>query len=132
MMSELREHGYTMSPGTLYPILHSLAEGGYQRCEEEVVKDKVRKYHRTTPLGDNVLRDPEVKIRELCDEVPEDEPSAHLATGLRNLRLRSPDQPFCWIPAMSQLAFLSPAFLRTCQISSNGSGFAAPSSRMSP
>ncbi len=29
MIDELRRHGYDLSPGTLYPILHSLERAGY-------------------------------------------------------------------------------------------------------
>lgn len=29
MLSELRRHGYRISPGTLYPMLHRLAQRGY-------------------------------------------------------------------------------------------------------
>jgi PadR family transcriptional regulator len=33
MIEELRRHGYEMSPGTIYPLLHSLEKKGYLSVE---------------------------------------------------------------------------------------------------
>ena len=35
MAEELARHGYKISPGTLYPILHGLEKRGYLKSEEE-------------------------------------------------------------------------------------------------
>jgi hypothetical protein len=40
MLDELRRHGYALSPGTLYPILHGLEAAGYLRSEQQVVGGK--------------------------------------------------------------------------------------------
>jgi len=69
MMDELRRHGYSISSGTLYPILHSLEEDGYLTRRDEVVDGKVRKYYRITEKGTNALKDAKKKIRELTEEV---------------------------------------------------------------
>jgi PadR family transcriptional regulator PadR len=69
MIEELREHGYDMSPGTLYPMLHAMEKAGYLRSEQEVVAGKVRKYYRITPPGAKVLAQLQEKIRELTHEV---------------------------------------------------------------
>jgi DNA-binding PadR family transcriptional regulator len=69
MMEELRRHGYEMSPGTLYPILHGLEERGYLRSEQEVANGKVRKYYRATAAGRRLLEQLKSKIRELQREV---------------------------------------------------------------
>lgn len=66
---ELARHGYNLSPGTLYPILHSLEQNGYLRSEETVVDGKVRKYYRATPLGLAALEELRPKITELVKEV---------------------------------------------------------------
>ena len=68
MMEELRRHGYLISSGTLYPILHSLEEDGYLTRRDEVVGGKVRKYYRITEKGINALEDAKKKIRELTEE----------------------------------------------------------------
>ena len=69
MMEELRRHGYLISSGTLYPILHSLEEDGYLTRRDEVVSGKVRKYYRITEKGINALEDAKKKIQELTEEV---------------------------------------------------------------
>lgn len=68
---ELARHGYNLSPGTLYPTLHSLEQNGFLRSEEVVVEGKNRKYYRTTPLGLAVLEELRPKIAELVKEVLE-------------------------------------------------------------
>ena len=69
MIEELRRHGYEMSPGTLYPILHGLEERGYLRSEQELANGKVRKYYRATAAGRRLLEQLKSKIRELEHEV---------------------------------------------------------------
>jgi len=69
MMEELRRHGYLISSGTLYPILHSLEEDGYLTRRDEVVSGKVRKYYRITEKGINALEEAKKKIQELTEEV---------------------------------------------------------------
>jgi DNA-binding PadR family transcriptional regulator len=72
LITELRHHGYELSPGTLYPLLHSLEATGYLRREDRVVGGKVRKYYTLTPTGYAALEEARAKIRELVDEVLED------------------------------------------------------------
>lgn len=74
MLDELRRHGYTLSPGTLYPILHGLEAAGYLRSEQQVVSGKVRRYYRGTARGVKALEKLKLRIRELTDEVIEDRP----------------------------------------------------------
>jgi PadR family transcriptional regulator, regulatory protein PadR len=74
MIAELGRHGYKLSPGTLYPILHDLAAGGYLRSADEVVGGKRRKTYRATKKGEKLLRDGRTKLRELFHEVVEEPP----------------------------------------------------------
>ncbi|MGH8071633.1 MAG: PadR family transcriptional regulator [Candidatus Entotheonellia bacterium] len=69
LIRELARHGYDVSPGTVYPILHELERAGYVQREDRVVRGKVRKYYRATPLGEQALREARAKIRELVTEV---------------------------------------------------------------
>ena len=69
IMNELRSHGYSISAGTLYPILHSLEKEGYLKRRDEVVNGKVRKYYRITEKGVNALEEAKPKIKELVEEV---------------------------------------------------------------
>ncbi len=71
MMEELKRHGYDISPGTLYPMLHAFEDNGVLISTQEVVDGKARRYYRTTKAGDVLLRELRAKIRELIDEVME-------------------------------------------------------------
>ncbi|HZO90903.1 MAG TPA: PadR family transcriptional regulator [Chthonomonadaceae bacterium] len=77
MIEELARHGYSLSPGTLYPILHAMEVGGYLASERQVVDGKVRKYYRATDAGRRALLQLRPKIRELVDEVMEEGGSSH-------------------------------------------------------
>ncbi len=72
MIDELRRHGYKLSPGTLYPILHSLDAGKYVSCAEKTFAGKRRKYYTITPKGQKLLVEAQAKLRELFSEVVED------------------------------------------------------------
>jgi DNA-binding PadR family transcriptional regulator len=72
MIAELGRHGYKLSPGTLYPILHDLEAAGYLRSTDEVVEGKRRKVYRATKKGEKLLRDGREKLRELFHEVIEE------------------------------------------------------------
>jgi DNA-binding PadR family transcriptional regulator len=69
LIQELSRHGYYLSPGTLYPILHSLEQNGFLVSEKQVVGGKVRKYYRATPAGEEALAEALGKVRELMDEI---------------------------------------------------------------
>ena len=71
MIDELRRHGYYISPGTLYPILHSLEKERYLKSQSENVDGKIRKYYRITKNGKKILIDARKKIKELIYEVME-------------------------------------------------------------
>jgi len=69
MLEELGRHGYAMSAGTLYPILHELEKAGCLKGRKAVVKGKARRYYAITPLGRRVLGNSKRKIKELAGEV---------------------------------------------------------------
>jgi len=69
LMEELEEHGYDISAGTLYPILHNLEKYGLLTSEEVLVEGKVRKYYRTTQEGKEVLEMAKEKAKELIHEL---------------------------------------------------------------
>ncbi len=72
MIEELRRHGYNISPGTLYPILHSLEKEGFLVSESKNVDGKIRKYYRITRKGERILREAKMKIKELIEEIMEE------------------------------------------------------------
>ena len=94
LIEELRRHGYTLSPGTMYPILRSLTEAGYLVREERVVGGKVRKYYSITRTGRAALAASQRQIVELVQEVVEQPPgpSRHRARAAPPGRPRSSPQ----------------------------------------
>ena len=69
MIEELKEHGYDMSPGTLYPLLHSMESSKLLEKEEKVIEGRVRKYYDITDLGIQVLEEARKKAYELFKEI---------------------------------------------------------------
>lgn len=69
MLEELREHGYMISPGTLYPILHTMEEDGLLKRQDQKVDGKIRKYYTITDKGINVLTEARKKAYELFKEI---------------------------------------------------------------
>ena len=69
MIRELARHGYELSPGTLYPILHNLEKEGYLLSKNQVVKGKVRKYYQATPSGIKALSQAIDNVNELICEI---------------------------------------------------------------
>lgn len=69
MIEELKSHGYDMSPGTLYPLLHSMESSGLLEMEEKTVEGKIRKYYKITSLGADVLEEARKKAHELFKEI---------------------------------------------------------------
>jgi DNA-binding PadR family transcriptional regulator len=73
MIEELSRHGYRVSAGTLYPILHGLEERGFLTSSEERSGSAVRRVYRATPAGKSALAAAKLKVRELFGELFEDE-----------------------------------------------------------
>ncbi len=72
-IEELARHGYKLSPGTLYPLLHGLERRGYLRSKDERLGNRSRRVYRATALGRKVLAGAREKVRELFGELLEDE-----------------------------------------------------------
>jgi DNA-binding PadR family transcriptional regulator len=73
MMEELARHGYRLSAGTLYPILHGLEAKGYLRATEYRNGRHSRRMYRLTPAGRRALTAAKAKVRELFGELFERE-----------------------------------------------------------
>ena len=71
MLKEFGRHGYRISPGTLYPLLHGLEKKGYLRSKQERKGKSLRKIYRATPRGRKALAAAKEKIRELFGELIE-------------------------------------------------------------
>jgi PadR family transcriptional regulator PadR len=71
MAQELARHGYNISPGTLYPILHGLEKRGYLRSSKERSGKNVRRVYRITSSGRRALNKAKQRVRELFGELIE-------------------------------------------------------------
>src|SRR5271170_6502571 len=71
MAQELARHGYQISLGTLYPLLHGLEKKGYLRSTEKRKGQSIRKVYRATPLGRRALAAMKIKVSELFGELNE-------------------------------------------------------------
>lgn len=69
MIEELFQHGYRLSPGTLYPILHGLEKKGYLLSTEQRLGRTARRMYRITPTGRRALNAAKRKVRELFGEL---------------------------------------------------------------
>ena len=73
LMDELSEHGYKLSFGTLYPVLHDLEKSGWLIREERLVGGRWRKYYRTSDQGQEALATARHQVKELSEELEETE-----------------------------------------------------------
>ncbi|HWE50145.1 MAG TPA: PadR family transcriptional regulator [Bryobacteraceae bacterium] len=71
MAEELARHGYRISLGTLYPLLHGMEKKGYLRSSEKRNGQSNRKVYRATPLGKKALAAMKEKVAELFGELNE-------------------------------------------------------------
>ena len=69
IIEELSEHGYKLSPGTLYPILHNLEKEELIEHYNENVGGKIRKYYVITQAGQAELMEAKKYSVELVSEI---------------------------------------------------------------
>jgi DNA-binding PadR family transcriptional regulator len=69
IIEELQRHGYQISAGTMYPILHGLERKGYLQSQGERADGRERRVYRITPLGRRALETGRTKVRELFGEL---------------------------------------------------------------
>jgi PadR family transcriptional regulator, regulatory protein PadR len=69
IIEELARHGYKLSAGTLYPMLHAMEKKGYLTSYEEREGRAVRRFYRATDLGREGLEIAHRQARELFGEL---------------------------------------------------------------
>ena len=84
---ELARHGYKLSAGTLYPILHGLENKGYLRSHLERNGKSGRRVYEITPFGRKVLRSARRRVRptfrgNVWEETPSLTPPGHGGSSL--------------------------------------------------
>jgi PadR family transcriptional regulator len=72
MIDELARHGYRLSAGTLYPLLHGMQRQGYLKSQMTQKDGRNRRVYRATPLGRKVLSTARQRVRELFGEMFEE------------------------------------------------------------
>jgi DNA-binding PadR family transcriptional regulator len=72
LMRELSNHGYSVGPGTLYPVLHRLEEDGLLDSQVRVVNGKRRRYYKITDYGLEILEKAKLQANELIAEINEE------------------------------------------------------------
>ena len=73
LTEELKNHGYRVSPGTLYPTLHRLEADGLLISRRDVVDGRTRRVYRATSAGHAALAEDRRTLRELANEVLADD-----------------------------------------------------------
>jgi PadR family transcriptional regulator len=61
--------GYGISPGSLYPLLHSLEKANLLHCRIKIFKGRARKYYDLTPEGQDCLEALRLEVKEVVREV---------------------------------------------------------------
>jgi PadR family transcriptional regulator, regulatory protein PadR len=69
MIEALARHGYRLSPGTLYPILHGLEKKGYLCSAEQRLGRTARRIYQITPSGRRALEGAKQRVHELFGEM---------------------------------------------------------------
>jgi DNA-binding PadR family transcriptional regulator len=69
MAKELAQHGYRISPGSLYPTLHKMESEGLITSRSQTVDGRVRRAYVATAKGRRTLESTKRQLRELADEV---------------------------------------------------------------
>jgi DNA-binding PadR family transcriptional regulator len=72
ILDELRRHGYSLSPGTLYPLLARMVERGWLRPASSPPRATARREYTLTPRGRALLKRLRVYVAELHREIVEE------------------------------------------------------------
>jgi PadR family transcriptional regulator PadR len=66
---ELARHGYRLSAGTLYPILHGMEGAGFLKSNLVRQGKSARRMYTITPLGRRALKTARHRVQELFGEM---------------------------------------------------------------
>jgi PadR family transcriptional regulator, regulatory protein PadR len=77
MMEELNEHGYSIGPSHIYPLLKEMEVASLLQKEERLENKKIRKYYHITPTGLEVYEHLSHQLIELMNEINEPKGGSH-------------------------------------------------------
>ena len=81
LLAELRQHGYDVSPGTIYPLLKRMEQNGWLRCRVDSAGGRTaRRYYSTTARGRAVLQRARAMAAELHAEIGSHADDPHRAS----------------------------------------------------
>ncbi len=69
MIDELGRHGYRLSAGTLYPILHGMEKARYLKSQVTLKDGRNRRVYRATSVGRKALGIARRRVQELFGEM---------------------------------------------------------------
>lgn len=69
MAAELARHGYRISPGTLYPLLHDLEGRGLLASSQRVEGGRVLRFYTATAQGQATLNEARYALAQLAAEL---------------------------------------------------------------
>ncbi|KAA6463389.1 PadR family transcriptional regulator [Acidobacteria bacterium AB60] len=69
MIEELGRHGYRLGPGTMYPLLRSMERRGWLKAKVDVVNGRRRISYYATRVGKAALQVGRERVRELFEEM---------------------------------------------------------------
>jgi PadR family transcriptional regulator PadR len=73
IIEELAHHGYKLSAGTIYPILHGMEKDGLLTSEQMFIEGRNRRTYVATKEGVEILSSAKAKVWELFRELFEEE-----------------------------------------------------------
>jgi DNA-binding PadR family transcriptional regulator len=65
----LHDRGYDISPGSLYPLLHTMEKANLLHSRLKVFKGRIRKYYELTPQGESCLQELRQAFSGLAREI---------------------------------------------------------------
>ena len=71
IIDDLQRHGYELSAGTVYPMLHGLEKKGYLTSRHERTGRRERRVYEITEQGQVALVEARAKVKELFGELIE-------------------------------------------------------------
>ena len=87
---ELIHHGYHLSRGTLYPMLHLLEKLGYLQSHTDWLAGRRRKYYRTTLAGRTILAEARQQLQDMAGKILDHDKADRSPPKRRRLLSRSP------------------------------------------
>jgi DNA-binding PadR family transcriptional regulator len=69
LSKSLHTLGYRISPGSLYPLLHTLEKERLLRCRQSITRGRLRKYYELTDKGHAALAAARTDLAGLVQEI---------------------------------------------------------------